>query len=77
VNNVRDHRTFLNDMVLACRSNIHLAEVMTPDDYLAYEKNCQAVMRTATALDGAGNGPGTLVARRCACRASDRSRETG
>jgi uncharacterized protein with HEPN domain len=42
----RDHRDFLNDMVLACRSIIRFAEGMTLDGYLADEKTRYAVMRS-------------------------------
>jgi uncharacterized protein with HEPN domain len=42
---VRDHRDFLNDMVMACRSIIRFAEGLTQDDYLADEKTRYAVMR--------------------------------
>jgi uncharacterized protein with HEPN domain len=40
-----DHRDFLNDMVLACRSIIRFAEGMTLDGYLADERTRYAVMR--------------------------------
>jgi uncharacterized protein with HEPN domain len=41
----RDHRDFLNDMVLACRSIIRFTEGMSLDDYLDDEKTRYAVMR--------------------------------
>jgi uncharacterized protein with HEPN domain len=41
----RDHRDFLNDMVLACRSIIRFAEGMSLDEYCADEKTRYAVMR--------------------------------
>ena len=41
----RDHRDFLNDMVMACRSIIRFAQGMTLDAYLADEKTRYAVMR--------------------------------
>jgi uncharacterized protein with HEPN domain len=41
----RDHRDFLCDRVLACRSIIRFAEGMALDDYLADEKTRYAMMR--------------------------------
>ena len=41
----RDHRDFLSDMVLACRSIIRFAGGMTLDGYLTDEKTRYAVMR--------------------------------
>ena len=41
----RDHRDFLRDMVMACRSIIRFVEGMTLDTYLADEKTRYAVMR--------------------------------
>jgi uncharacterized protein with HEPN domain len=41
----RDHRDFLNDMIMACRSILRFAGGMTLDDYLADEKTRYAVMR--------------------------------
>jgi uncharacterized protein with HEPN domain len=41
----RDHRDFLNDMVLACRSILRFTDGMTLDDYLDDEKTRYAVMR--------------------------------
>jgi uncharacterized protein with HEPN domain len=41
----RDHRDFLNDMVLACRSIIRFAERMTLNGYLADERTRYAVTR--------------------------------
>jgi uncharacterized protein with HEPN domain len=45
VTTARDHRDFLNDMVMACRSIIRFTEGMTLDAYLADEKTRYAVMR--------------------------------
>jgi uncharacterized protein with HEPN domain len=41
----RDHRDYLSDMVMACRSIIRFVEGMTLDGYLADEKTRYAVMR--------------------------------
>lgn len=41
----RDHRDFLNDMVMACRAIIRFTSGMTLDDYLSDEKTRYAVMR--------------------------------
>lgn len=41
----RDHRDFLNDMVMACRSILRFTDGMTLDIYLFDEKTRYAVMR--------------------------------
>ena len=57
----RDHRDFLNDMVLACRSIIRFAEGMTLDGYLADEKTRYAVMRAYEILGEAVTAPARVA----------------
>ena len=57
----RDHRDFLNDMVLACRSIIRFVDGMTLDEYLVDEKTRYAVMRAYENFRR--GGPGTCPSR--------------
>lgn len=57
----RDHRDFLDDMVMACRSIIDFTEGMTLDTYLTDERTRYAVMHAYEILGEAVRRlPGSL-----------------